>query len=165
VIELRLTTPDELGFVVRAEQAPDNRPFVIPWSRDQHAAAVSEPDLRHLVLHHVDLGLVGFVILAGLESPHASIEFRRLVVTVKRRGIGRTAVRLVQAVAFDEHRAHRLWLDVKVHNRAARVLYESEGFVVEGILRDCLRHADGFDSLVVMSMLRPEYERRRQLRE
>jgi diamine N-acetyltransferase len=52
-----------------------------------------------------------------------------------------------------------LWLDVKDFNHRARTLYASEGFVVEGTLRECLKADDGsFESLVVMSLLKREYQ-------
>ena len=97
------------------------------------------------------------VLLLGLTSPHGSLEFRRVVVTAKGRGLGRAAVRAVKHFAFVEQKAHRLWLDVKAFNARARHLYTSEGFVEEGVLRECLRSDSGFDSLVVLSMLAPEY--------
>ena len=53
-----------------------------------------------------------------------------------------------------------MWLDVKLHNARARHLYQTEGFVEEGVLRECLRRPDGgYDSLVVMSRLAREFER------
>ena len=52
-------------------------------------------------------------------------------------------------------------------NTRALALYESEGFVVEGRLRESVRvttdGADGYDSLVVMSLLDREYQARRAL--
>ena len=60
-------------------------------------------------------------------------------------------------LSFQELGAHRLWLDVKPHNERARALYRSEGFVEEGTLRDALYYNGRFESLVVMSILRPEW--------
>jgi diamine N-acetyltransferase len=60
------------------------------------------------------------------------------------------------AMAFKELQAHRLWLDVKVHNARARSLYKSEGFSEEGLLRECFRGPVGFESLVVMALLHNE---------
>jgi len=54
--------------------------------------------------------------------------------------------------------AHRLWLDVKSKNARARHLYQSEGFVEEGVMRECLLEDGHFESLVLMSMLRQEFE-------
>ena len=45
-------------------------------------------------------------------------------------------------------------------NQRALKLYASEGFVEEGRLREAVRVADGYDTLVVMSMLDREYEAR-----
>jgi RimJ/RimL family protein N-acetyltransferase len=69
-------------------------------------------------------------------------------------------LRAVAALAFEEHDIHRPWLDVKPHNERARALYRSEGFVEEGTLRDALYCGGRFESLVVMSMLRPEWAAR-----
>jgi RimJ/RimL family protein N-acetyltransferase len=155
---LRKTSRWDLSFVISAERAEDNRNFVAQWTQEQHKAALSQPDMRHLIIEHLETRKpVGYVILAGLKDPNQSIEFRRIVVTDKGKGYGRSAVRLVKQLAFNELNAHRLWLDVKVYNAYARHLYESEGFVVEGILRECVKAGDIFESLVVMSMLVREY--------
>ena len=154
---LRPTTSADLDFVVAAETDPNNRPFIVPWPRERHAASLDDPDLAHQMLVDDSLGPVGFIILGGLHDAHEVIEFRRIVITWKRRGFGRTAVRLVKRFAFAERRAHRLWLDVKEQNHRARALYESEGFIVEGMLRECFKSEQGFESLVIMSMLASEY--------
>jgi diamine N-acetyltransferase len=95
--------------------------------------------------------------LAGLQGEHRSIEFMRIVVTDKGQGYGRAAVRAIKRQAFDTLSAHRLWLDVKEHNTRARAVYEKEGFRYEGTLRECLKGPEGFESLVVMSVLEQEY--------
>lgn len=97
------------------------------------------------------------MILAALLDPNRSIEFRRIVITEKGSGYGKATVGLVQELAFQTHNAHRLWLDVKAQNHRARSVYEACGFSIEGTLRECLRTNDGYDSLVIMSMLEQEY--------
>jgi diamine N-acetyltransferase len=157
-VHLRPTSPEDLNFVLDAERDPESARFILPWTREQHARALADPDVAHRI---IELGSardrVGFVLLLGLTSPHGSLEFRRIVVTAKGRGLGRAAVRGVKRFAFEEHKAHRLWLDVKAFNARARHLYASEGFVEEGVLRECLRGESGFDSLVILSMLASEY--------
>ncbi|MGH7822331.1 MAG: GNAT family N-acetyltransferase [Candidatus Binatia bacterium] len=144
--------------MLRAEGDLRNRPFIVAWSREHHASALADPDIGHLIIERAeDAEPVGFVLLAGLASPHRTIELRRIVVTSKRRGYGREAVRAVKRLAFVERGAHRLWLDVKEGNERARRLYGSEGFVIEGVLRECLESDGRFESLVVMSMLESEY--------
>ena len=73
-------------------------------------------------------------------------------------------MRLLKLMAFRDLQAHRYWLDVKQLNTRAQALYLSEGFVEEGRLRESVRltgnNADGYDSLIVMSLLDREYEAR-----
>ncbi|XEC94472.1 GNAT family N-acetyltransferase [Paenibacillus tarimensis] len=82
----------------------------------------------------------------------------RLVVDDKGKGIGKKALRLIKKWAFEELRAKRLWLNVKVSNSRAKYVYESEGFSLEGTLRECLKNDNKFESLYIMSILRSEYE-------
>lgn len=161
-IRLRKTTEADLDFVVVAEQAAENRPFVTAWMHEQHKSALESEDTAHLVIENVDGKRVGYVILAGLKDENRSIEFRRIVVTEKNCGYGTQALREIKRLAFDEIRAHRLWLDVKETNSRARHIYQTEGFVAEGVLRECLKTEAGYDSLVVMSMLGNEYEFQRE---
>ncbi len=157
-IRLLPTSEDDLDFVLSAEQSAENRAFVSVWTREQHLGALSSKDLSHLIIENTaDGNRVGYIILAGLADANESIEFRRIVVTEKRKGYGRAALRLVKKLAFAELKAHRLWLDVKEHNVSARNVYESEGFVAEGVLRECVKADVGFESLVVMSILSSEY--------
>ncbi len=152
-------TSDDLDYVLEAEGHPDNARFILPWTRPQHAQALADPDVAHLVIGPAGgQERFGFVLLVGLTSRPRGLEFRRIVVTAMGQGFGRAAVRAVKRLAFGERKAHRLWLEVKEHNARARRLYESEGFVVEGVLRECLRTETGFDSLVVMSMPAGEYQ-------
>ncbi len=97
------------------------------------------------------------------------MELKRIVLQreVQGQGVGRECVRLLKRMAFTDLHAHRFWLDVKSLNERALALYRSEGFVEEGRLRESVRlmgdGADGYDSLIVMSMLDREYQARRAL--
>ena len=159
---------EELGgdrALVGVERDPVNLPFITPWERMQHEGAIRFPDARHFILEDGNaLERIGFVILQGCRNPHGSIELKRLVLQAKGRGLGRAAVRLLKAMAFSQLKAHRFWLDVKSLNARALALYRSEGFVEEGRLRESVRvsveGADGYDSLIVMSLLDREYQAR-----
>jgi diamine N-acetyltransferase len=163
-VRLRPTMTSDLEFVVSLERDPQNLAFITPWERTQHEAAIRFPDFRHFIIEGgPGLESVGFVILIGCRSQNQSLELKRMVVRSKGEGFGRAALRVIKKVAFDDLGAHRLWLDVKAHNTRAKALYDSEGFVVEGVLRESVRTNDGFVSMVVMSMLRPEFSDRRGL--
>jgi RimJ/RimL family protein N-acetyltransferase len=156
IVRLSTTTDADLDFVEKAESDPDTSPFIVPWPRHRHASALGDPDIAHRIAKDEAQGPVGFVILAGLTNANSCIEFRRIVAVRKGEGYGRLIVRAVKELAFNELRAHRLWLDVKAHNARARSLYKSEGFSEEGLLRECIRGPVGFESLVVMALLRHE---------
>ena len=128
--ELRPTRAADLDLCLAAEADPEVAPFIAPWRRAEHLAALTDPDQRHLLV--VSGGRpVGFVLLGGLSRPDGVIEFRRLVVTARGRGLGRAAVALVVEEAFGRFGADRLWLDVKPDNHRARHVYESAGFTVD----------------------------------
>lgn len=156
IVRLRPTTDADLDFVVNAESDPDTSPFIIPWPRHRHAMTLGDVDIAHRIAEDEARSPVGFVIVAGLTNPDSSIEFRRIVVARKGKGYGRLTVRAVKELAFNDLHAHRLWLDVKEQNVRARALYTSEGFSEEGLLRECIRGPDGFESLVVMALLHHE---------
>ena len=162
-LRLRPTMLSDLDFVISVEQDPANLPFITPWDRTQHEGAIRFPDFRHFI---VEAGSgypsAGFVILQGCRNPHRSIELKRIVLQAELhgRGHGRVAIRLLAQMAFRDLGAHRLWLDVKGRNVRAQALYRSEGFVEEGRLRESVRTGDGYDSLVVMSMLEAEHRAR-----
>jgi diamine N-acetyltransferase len=163
-VRLRPTMTSDLDFVVALEQAQDNAALVTPWEKTQHEAAIRFPDFRHFIIEGGDdLSAVGFLILIGCRNPNLSIELKRMVVQAKGAGFGRAALRVAKRVAFDDLGAHRFWLDVKKRNTRAKALYDSEGFVVEGELRDAVKTDGGFESMIVMSMLHSEFLGRRGL--
>ncbi len=160
-LRLRPTMLSDLDFVQTVETDPANRPFITPWERTQHEGAVRFPDFRHFIVEAGDeWASVGFVILQGCRSPHKSVELKRIVLQPKGQGLGRACVRLLKRMAYRDLHAHRFWLDVKMLNRRAQALYASEGFVEEGRLRESVKLAEGYESLIVMSMLDREYEAR-----
>jgi len=157
-LRLRPTMLSDLDFVISVEQDTANLPFITPWERTQHEGAVRFPDFRHFIVEAgPDYASAGFVILQGCRNPHHSVELKRIVLQPKGQGLGRACVRLLAAMAFGDLGAHRFWLDVRSKNERAQALYRSEGFVEEGRLRESVRSGDGYDSLIVMSLLEHEH--------
>ena len=139
-VRLRPTMSSDLEFVLSLEQDPENLPFITPWERTQHEAAIRFPDFRHFIIEAGDdFAPAGFLILIGCKSQHQSLELKRMVVRSKGRGYGRAALRVVKKIAFDDLGAHRFWLDIKKRNERAQSLYRSEGFVQEGELRQAVK--------------------------
>jgi diamine N-acetyltransferase len=162
-VRLRPTMQSDLEYVLSLEQEGENLPYITPWEKMQHEAAIRFPDFRHFIIEAgPGLERAGFLILIGCRNQHACIELKRMVVAHKGNGYGHAAVRVVKKIAFDDLGAHRFWLDVKMRNTRAQALYVKEGIQQEGVLREAVRVQDGYDSLVVMSMLASEYAQRRE---
>ena len=156
-VRLRPTAEDDLDFVLREEDDEANRPFIGRWPRGRHLEALADEGVEHMVAEDGSGAPVGYAILTGIGDQGRILCLKRLMVAEKGRGYGRAILRLVKERAFGELGAHRLWLDVKEGNARARGLYESEGFVREGVLRDSFWTGQVHETLVVMSILESEY--------
>lgn len=172
-ITVRSTTVKDLSFVISAERHADNAPYIGQWSQAKHEAAIASKDVAHFILergsdpnvnanpkgsHEPDAHPIGYLILTGLIDPHLAIHMKRIVVTEKRKGYGRQVLRWVKAYTFETLGFHRLWFDVIASNDRAKSLYLSEGFIIEGTLRDGWKVENGYEDMFLLSMLRPEYE-------
>lgn len=155
-IFIRKTTEDDLGFVITAENAEENSPHVAQWTREQHIAAFDNDDILHVIIE-AEGQRVGYAIIAGLKEANKAIELRRIVIVEKGKGLGRAAIQLFKKLAFEELKAHRLWLDVREYNNRARQLYEAIGFVEEGLIRECILMDNKYVSHYIMSILEQEY--------
>lgn len=152
-IKFRSTLPVDLDYVLEAEQHSENRPFVAQWTREQHLQCMGNADDRHFIVLSGEYR-VGYAILT---IKNRVVELKRLVITEKGQGFGRAVLKAVKRMAFEESNAHRLWLDVRSNNTRALRLYQSEGFVMEGTLRDTAFYEGEFLSVTVLSILEDEY--------
>lgn len=105
--------------------------------------------------------VVGEILLLDLDHKNLACGMRLWIAGETDRGLGPRAIELALAHAFDTVGLHRVALEVYDHNPRAKHVYEKLGFVLEGTLRDSLRLDEGWVDLHMMSMLRPEWEARR----
>lgn len=134
-----------------------NRQFVHQYTKERHIALLTDNDCLHLSIRRLDNGkLIGHMIIFGLCNQNKVLEFRRLTINEKGLGFGREAVSLLKQLCFDKLGFHRLWLDVYDDNHRAIKLYESEGFVKEGILRENIKTECGYRSQRIYSILENE---------
>lgn len=173
-MNLRPTQLADIPFILAAESHIDNASYVTQCSKAWHEMAIASADYAHFVVertadsdrtannqtnsHQTDTATaLGYTILAGIQSPHRSLEIRRIVVLEKGQGHGRKILRWIKAFTFEQLGHHRLWLDVLESNRRAKHLYESEGFVTEGVIREGFKTKTGYESMILMSILESEY--------
>jgi len=159
MIELRDATEEDLDFVIACQSDPDAAPYIAQPSREQLRGEIAAADTELLLISE-DGEPIGFALVGGLTSPHDSVEIRRMAVTRRGEGVGRRALAALVDRAFERHGAHRVWLDVITDNERAQRAYEAVGFVREGVLREAWRKGERRESLVVMSILAPEWSAR-----
>lgn len=157
-MKLELTIKSDLNKIQEIEMNLENLEFILPFTIERHKQVIHNEDEEHLSILDKNSELVGFVILAGITNKNRSIEFKRIVVSKKSKGYGSKAIELIKHRCFEKYNCNRLWLDVFEFNQRAIDVYEKLGFHKEGVLRECILTAQGFKSLVVMSLLKNEYD-------
>lgn len=160
IVNLQRTAVHDLEFVLTTEQSEANRAYIGQWSREEHMAALNDPDIMHLTIRDNSDERVGYVIITGLQDLNLTACIKRIAIQSKGLGYGKLSLRMVTDWIFQHTETHRLWLDVRNQNNRAKHVYESSGFTLEGTLRDCVKVGNAFESLHIMSILRHEYMKR-----
>ena len=162
-MRLRPATPADIPQILGIEQLPASRQFVGQWSEERHRATLAGPDARYFVVDSEAGEVEAYAILRGFAEASNAIELKRIAVRTTERGLGRRFLRELLRMVFEDLKAHRLFLDVFESNARARRLYESLGFVYEGVLREAARVDGQYHSLCLMSLLEQEYAARKPL--
>ena len=71
-------------------------------------------------------------------------------------------MKLLKAWTFERKKFHRAWLDCKDYNEVAIHLYESEGMVREGLIRETLLTDGVYENLIIFGILDREYQARKE---
>jgi GNAT superfamily N-acetyltransferase len=148
---MRRATPDDAEFIVALFSQPHVAGQMHAPSRDEVVRSLARPGIENYVVER-DAAPFGNMLLDTGESWLTT--FRSLAVMEPGGGAGTFALTFALKRAFDELRAHRVFLEVLESNVLARRLYERLGFRNEGLYRDGFRDAAGrFHNLVPYGML------------
>jgi diamine N-acetyltransferase len=166
---LRPATPNDIPAILALERLPASAQFVGQWNDERHRATLASPDARYFVSQaecgqanpSATVELRAFAILRGLAETSGAIELKRLVVHPPGQGLGRQILAELIGIAFNQFHAHRFFLDVFDDNLHARHLYQSFGFIEEGLLREAALRDGQYCSLRLMSLLDREYAARK----
>jgi diamine N-acetyltransferase len=129
LVRLRPTGAIDLPFVCSVEQAPENEGLIGRWSPKRHFEACQRFDQEHLIIEQSsNKQPLGYLIAFDLRRHGLGVYLKRIAVATPSQGIGRCALRLLIAHAFNELRADFLWLDVHRGNERAQRAYQAVGF-------------------------------------
>ena len=157
-LRLRRAVEADLDFIMDLEYAEDNLPFIVPFDRDFHTNIVTKGEASmDVIVEEVETGEpVGYFLVAGLKTDAKEMEWTHVIIAKKGMGYGHEAMQLIKKWKF-----HRAWLDCKDYNTRALHLYESEGMVREGLIRETILTNGVYENLVILGILDREYEARR----
>jgi len=152
---LRPASPSDAGFVEGLWTAPENARFIPPPEPDEIDSAVS---VGRLMVWQPRQGPLGFAALMMWQPRVWSIW--AMATAIPGQGHGRAMLDALLAELFDTRNAHRVGLDTTIDNLPALRLYESAGFVREGVWRQCWQRPDGeWVDCAFLAMLRGEWRR------
>jgi RimJ/RimL family protein N-acetyltransferase len=105
--------------------------------------------------------LIGFAGIVGMRAVSRSGEYFIFIgdKTYWSKGYGTEATKLVVDYGFFALNLHRIALTVSDMNVGGVTAYQRAGFVTEGRLRDASYRDGRFHDKIVMSILRPEWEK------
>jgi RimJ/RimL family protein N-acetyltransferase len=159
--ELTPATPADVPSIMGLERGEGFDRLVGRWPADEHLSELAKPTSAYLMWRQGAEDL-GFALLEDIHPEHGSVRLRRIAVKQPGHGVGSALLEAVLSHVFGALQLHRLDLMVLTHNERARRTYLRAGFVEEGVVRENYRLPDGaYGSMVLMSILRPEWEARR----
>ena len=125
-VSIEKATHDDLSLFAEMEQVEGTSEFINQYSLDEHHRKFDEPQITYLRITNAG-AIVGFFILA-LEPEGTSVEFRRIVVSDKGKGIGQVAIGQMEEFCKNELSRARVWLDVLETNYIGRHSYDKLGY-------------------------------------
>jgi RimJ/RimL family protein N-acetyltransferase len=126
------------------------------WSR-----VSSDPSVELFAIRLLENDqLVGTCQLLAIDQRHrcAELQIRIGDPEARGRGLGTEAVKLLLSHAFADRDLHRVSLHVLAPNAPAIAAYEKSGFTREGLLREAAYSDGRHEDVVVMSILRREWQ-------
>ncbi len=116
---------------------------------------------RYAILDADNDDLVGTVQLTSIHPINHSAEFSITIGEKKywNKGAGQVSSREIIRHGFEDLNLHRIFLTVLTKNQRAIHIYFKLGFVQEGVLRKAMYKNGSYEDLVMMSMLKEEYNK------
>lgn len=162
-LRLRKADLSDLDYIMKLEYEPENLKFIVPFDRDFHTKLIHEGKAAiDIIVEEKETGTpVGYLMINGLLTEAKEIEWTHVIIEKKGVGYGHEAMKLLKAWSFEDLKFHRAWMDCKDYNTRALHLYESEGMVREGLIRETIITNGVYENLVVLGILDREYEARK----
>ena len=162
MVTVRRAIEEDVPFIMAAERLPGYDAFIGTSDAARHQARLL--DERHAVFLALDdaENPNGFAILGGWNSADRVTLLFRIAMTHPGAGHGKSFLRQIIDLVFIETHCHRFCLGQFPGNARARHVYESAGFIAEGIARGNVFLNGTHHDELIMAILRPEWLANRQ---
>lgn len=102
---------------------------------------------------------IGHASIGSISYGNESGRLTRIFIAKEHQGKGycKQIMHALLKFGFEELKLHRMELGVYTHKTAAIRCYQRSGFKTDGVMRDILKTADGFWSIMEMSVLSHEW--------
>jgi len=128
MIELIAARKQDLSTFIEMESAADTSQFIMSYSLEQHQIEMKNSNVIYLSIMNQD-DISGFIILSS-DNDFKDIEFRRIVVASKGKGVGQLAIKAMEQYCAAILKANRIWLDVFETNNRGQHIYQKLGYKV-----------------------------------
>ncbi len=161
-IVLRDAKPEDIPFIMACERRPGYDQFIGGWPEEKHHAAMADAEIRYF-LGYEGAESRGFAIVHQAWIHPQNLYLKRVAMHDADRGHGRAFLSALHDWILANTDTHRFWLEMAESNARGQHLYESLGFVVEGVIRDGWSTLEGGRSSgIQMSLLKPDWLALRQ---
>ena len=126
MIELQESTREDLKLFSSWENIEGIREFICPYSIERHKEEFDKDEIIYLKIDF-NSKPVGFVLLK-LEDDNNSVEFRRIVVAERGKGIGQKVLKEIEKYCINKLNRNRIWLDVFEFNERGIHIYGKRGY-------------------------------------
>lgn len=147
----------DIPLIMSIERSPGYPALVGSYDADEHRRRMEAPTCNYLLCRSAG-ELVGFAVIRRDDDGMGTAQLHRIAVSPPGKGYGSSFLQEICRWIFAEDDIQRLWLDLLSSNERAARLYRSMGFVREGVMRSALRVPRGRQDLVLMSLLREDWE-------
>ena len=156
-LRLRRAEEKDFNYIFKLQYAAENLKFIVPYNEQFQLEAIHSDGSEKMNIIVEEIATKTPVGYFFIQIDEFEIEFMHIVIDKKGVGYGREGLKLLMKWSFEVKKFHRAWLDCKDYNQVALNLYESCGFVREGLIRETLLTNGVYENLVVLGILDREY--------
>lgn len=172
LIQLRAIEPEDLDVLYRWENnadwwevgdtlAPFSKYVLREYIAESHRDIYDLKQLRLIIEHRKDQKAAGLMDLFNFDPHHSRAAMGMLIdPAYQHQGIGRRALKLTLEYGFFFLKLHQLYVHIPAQNTASLQLFLTNGFEIQGTLKDWLHTTEGYKDVLVLQRIHAQEKKR-----